>query len=372
MMMEKNLAMKNLLLRTMMLMATLIGIQNTAWADDSVTVGDVSNTPCAYRTRGESVIGNPTLKLTRFDGGLYGELNNCEVNCAYGNINVICQEDGQNLSISVDEDTGDIVADCVCPINISFTIYNALQDEYHLMVRGRDVGTISFKEHSVVEIDLRTLEQANEEGFDYPVNAQGFWPYEITQYVKPDQNLSESLEIYEIFDQQLSCVFKYYALPCEYSVLDVQAELAQDSALVINVLTDGIPGGNCNRVAHLYFDIVNIMKDSYHLRLNHTILTKDSEDQGAACTVCLYEGDFILPSLGGYVSIPIIDNNDYAAILTSVAPQQLTGADSAAPYYDLQGRRLTGQPQRSAEGRLFPKGIKKGIYIRDGRKVVVD
>ncbi len=41
-----------------------------------------------------------------------------------------------------------------------------------------------------------------------------------------------------------------------------------------------------------------------------------------------------------------------------------------AVVYDLQGRRVA-QPTRSAEGRLFPKGLKKGLYIVNGKKVVI-
>ena len=39
--------------------------------------------------------------------------------------------------------------------------------------------------------------------------------------------------------------------------------------------------------------------------------------------------------------------------------------------YDLQGRCIEGQPtQRSAEGRLYPQGLKKGVYIVNGKKVI--
>jgi len=39
--------------------------------------------------------------------------------------------------------------------------------------------------------------------------------------------------------------------------------------------------------------------------------------------------------------------------------------------YDLHGRRIEGQPtQRSAEGRLYPQGLKKGVYIVNGKKVI--
>ena len=361
--MKKIFLTKSLLLKAMMLLAalTVTTAQNTVWADDEVTVGDVSNTGCAdeSRTRGESVMGHPTLKLTRFENGLYGELNNCEVNCAYGKIKVICQENENDLSIGVDPGYGDVIALCLCHINIYFTIFNALKDEYHLTVKGQDVGTVSFKEHSVVEIDLLTLERAYEEGFEYPIGVQKFQVGRITDELKPDGDYSQSLDLYyyeEAGYHLLYCFFQNYALPCEYSILDAQAELEQDSIMVINVLTDGIPDKSCKRVAQLGFSILNILRDSYHLRLNHTILAKDEDGQERPYTVCLYEGDIDLSY--DYVSIPITDNNDYRAIITSITPQQFTDTNSETQYYDLQGRRLTAAPQ-------------KGIYIQNGKKKLV-
>ena len=46
--------------------------------------------------------------------------------------------------------------------------------------------------------------------------------------------------------------------------------------------------------------------------------------------------------------------------------------DKAGAWYTLDGVRLDGKPtKRSAEGRLLPTGRKKGLYIHNGRKVVV-
>ena len=45
---------------------------------------------------------------------------------------------------------------------------------------------------------------------------------------------------------------------------------------------------------------------------------------------------------------------------------------TATGWYTLDGRRIEGQPtQRSAEGRLFPQGLKKGVYIVNGKKKVI-
>ena len=123
---------------------------------------------------------------------------------------------------------------------------------------------------------------------------------------------------------------------------------------MVNVLTDGIPDKDCKRVAHLNFDIINILYEPYHLRLNHTVMAGSENER----TVCLYEGDITVTEDYTEYSIPINDQNDYKAIINSINLQQVTGKDTHAPYYDLQGRRLKIQPQ-------------KGLYIRDGKKEIV-
>jgi len=354
--MKKNCKTSDIMSKAIVLVALFLGTAtlSSAQTDDSgVTVGDVSNSQCSSRTRSESVIGHPTLKLTRSESGLQGELINHEVNCAYGNVKVICKEDGERLNIFVDEGTGDILADCICQINVYFTIFNALKDEYSLSVNGRNAGTASFKEHSVVEIDLETLEQAHEEGFEYPLKAQNFWPYEITEYIQPDYDRNQSLKFYYMGEKWLSCVFSNYVLPEEYTYLDVQAESDENDSLVVNILTDGIPDKDCKRVGHLFFDIINAMKDAYHLRLNHTVLAGSENER----TFCLYEGDITVPEYAYEEVVQINDHNDYQALLSSISHNQLTDDGSGVPYYDLQGRRIA-EPQ------------KKGVYIRNGKKVI--
>jgi hypothetical protein len=347
-------------MKDMRLLLVLLFVLTTVGAlaqESEVMVGDVSNTDCASRTRSEGNIGNPRLKLTRFDGGLYGELINCEVNCAYGNVMVTCQESGSNLNIGVDEGTGGILATCVCQINIYFTVFNALKDEYQVTVRGEDIGKVSFKEHSVVEIDLVTLEQAYEEGFEYPIKAELLSTYEFKN-IKPGEKRNKVLEFLQGDGQNsLFCSYQNYVLPCEYSYLDIQAELDQDSTLLINVMTDGIPGQGCIRVATLFFNLVNVFRESYHLKFYHTIVSADEERQ-VRCSVCLYDGVLNVPDANNAVSIPIIDDNDYnSLIVAGVGSSQSIGAATGPSIVDLQGRRLNAEP-------------KHGVYIKNGKKVV--
>lgn len=332
--------------------AVLYGGPVYAMADgEDISVGDVYNSECAKHTRSESVIGRPTLKLTRFEGGLYGELINYEANCAYGDVSVECQAEGKSLKLLVDEGNGELFASCICPINIYFTIFNAVGTEYQLTFGGRNIGEVSFANHSVVEIDLTTLAQAYEEGFEYPVAVQHFWSDEITNNIKAGAALSPRLQFSDHGVQQLHCVYSDYVLPCEYSVLDVKAERCEDGTVVLNVITDGIPGQGCKRVSNLSFDIVNILPGTYKLRLNHIILVKDDEGHEHACSVCLYDGSLTM-SLYAQVTIPIDATVDYNAIVADI--MQLKGNSSEVPLFDLSGRRLAAPPTR-------------GLYIEDGK-----
>ncbi len=284
--------MNKLSFRIAMLMIAIMGTVNATFADD-ITVGDVSNSDCPHTTRTEGVVGHTILKLTRSEVGLVGELRNFYVNCGYGDVNVFCEEDGNNLTIVVDDDSSENMTDCFCPINIYFTLFNAMQEEFQLKVRGiseRNVGAISLKGHTMVEIDLTTLMILYDEGFEWHLGVQNFTASNITNYGTP-QDMSQKLIIRHESETVFSCSYEKYVMPLDYSYLDVKATLDDDSTLVINVLTDGIPDKNGKWTGCLYFDIVNTFKDAYHLRVNHTILLGSENEQ----TTCLYEGDITVP-----------------------------------------------------------------------------
>ena len=286
-------------LRIAMLLIAIMGTVNATLADD-ITVGDVSNSDCSHMTRAEGVLGHTILRLTRSEIGLVGELRDYHVNCGYGDVNVFCEEDGDNLTIVVDDGSGDHKADCTCPINIYFTLFNAMQEEFYLKVRGsseRNVGMISLKDHTMVEIDLATLVILYDEGFEYHLRTQNIG---TTSMNDPDlKNVSQKLNISHESEKVFNCTYDYYILPSNYSYLDVKATLDNDSTLVIDVLTDGIPE-NAKQIGRLHFKIVNTTRDDYHLKVNQTFLQGSEDEQ----TNNLYDGDITVP-LYENVSIPL-------------------------------------------------------------------
>ena len=75
---------------------------------------------------------------------------------------------------------------------------------------------------------------------------------------------------------------------------------------------------------------------------------------------------FEMPDRPVIVSAKFTYYNDASTAIepVGVAPQ------GDGTWYDLSGRRVTSL-QHSAEGRLFPQGLKKGIYIKNGKKFLV-
>jgi hypothetical protein len=61
-------------------------------------------------------------------------------------------------------------------------------------------------------------------------------------------------------------------------------------------------------------------------------------------------------------------DDNMTGIITVLSDELSTGDG----IYTLDGRRIEGQPtQRSAEGRLYPQGLKKGVYIVNGKKTII-
>lgn len=161
------------MLLVILLVATFVGMTLTGCSTQEsvsgpVTAGNVSNSGCQNNTRGTSIIGNPTLKFTKDGVNLQAEFHDYRLNCAYKDVKVECTAKDGVLDIRVEEVMdGDLYANCLCPVNIYYTIYNANEEEYSLRLNGEDLGIISFKGHDVTEIDLWNHEQAHEEGFEY-------------------------------------------------------------------------------------------------------------------------------------------------------------------------------------------------------------
>ena len=144
--------------------AMLLGVLMTGCSTskiDGIAVGNVSNSECLQkdRTRGEGdeTLAPTTLILTREGDNIVGELRNYRVECLHYDLIVSCKQEGSELAITVSEDmpkgNGDkISVNCLCPVNIYFTIYDIEGDLFHVNVGWRDFGNASFKEGNRVEL----------------------------------------------------------------------------------------------------------------------------------------------------------------------------------------------------------------------------
>ena len=147
--------------KLLMAQAAIMILASCASTDDFLSVGKVSNSDCLLETRA-STRPNPMLKLTRQGSDIYGEFIDYIKSCNHGELGVLCKQEGSRFDIKVTDtakgNEGDIVTLCSCLVNIYFTAYDVEGENFHVIVDDKDIADVSFKEHSIVEINLQTKE----------------------------------------------------------------------------------------------------------------------------------------------------------------------------------------------------------------------
>ena len=287
---------------------------------EGVSVGNISNTECAMTRSGEPVvqIDNPTLKLTKDGDVITGFLKNFEINCSDKNLVVKCRQEGSVLQIDVHDQSyyehqgsGDIArTNCFCRVNVYFTLYDIEGDRFLVNLNKEKLGEISFAEHSVVEIDRITLQQAYEGGFDFTetFNEESFHFLEYKPddedpiFRNPTLHLSYGDNSHSIIGH-----YYYFAMPCDYQKFGMVMDTEPDGTIVFRIDTDGKYSPECENRADIVFRMINAQKESYHIKVNpHTVTVKDAEGTEHEETVCDFDGEL---KKGSEISVPLAERN---------------------------------------------------------------
>ena len=303
-----------LMLLVILLVAAFVGMTLTGCSTQEsvsgpVTAGNVSNSGCQNNTRGTSIIGNPTLKFTKDGVNLQAEFHDYRLNCAYEDVKVECTAKDGVLDIKVVE-VGDLFANCLCPVNIYYTIYNANEEEYSLRLNGEDLGIISFKGHDVTEIDLWNHEQAHEEGFEYSL---------VTTYTYANEILPDNIEgredwlprfILSHYVEELGVSFQFFLLPEEYNDFHMEAK-AKGDTIMINIVTDGVITQDSPKRGDVSCVFANATSSSYHIILTQQSMEKDSDGNLHETTKTVFDHNVDIP-LGEQKEFTIRMHQDYA------------------------------------------------------------
>lgn len=290
---------------------TLTGCSTQESVSGPVTAGNVSNSGCQNNTRGTSIIGNPTLKFTKDGVNLQAEFHDYRLNCAYKDVKVECTAKDGVLDIRVEEVMdGDLYANCLCPVNIYYTIYNANEEEYSLRLNGEDLGIISFKGHDVTEIDLWNHEQAHEEGFEYSL---------VTTFTYANEILPDNIEgredwlprfILSHYVEELGVSFQFFLLPEEYNDFHMEAK-AKGDTIMINIVTDGVITQDSPKRGDVSCVFANATSSSYHIILTQQSMEKDSDGNLHETTKTVFDHNVDIP-LGEQKEFTIRMHQDYA------------------------------------------------------------
>ena len=285
--------MKKRFITSLVITAILISCSTNNY--DGLMVVNTSNSECDLATRSEGDINHSTLKITQYGDIFHCVLSNYEVSCGHGDLIVKCRQEGQNLSIVVNDlntRNDGVSTSCICPLNVYFTIQGAEGKSFHVILDQKDLGEVSFINHRVVEIDRVTLEQAYEEGFDYRerlsevvTTPMKYLPEEMP-WDKPRLELSYNADMHTIYG-----TYWYFRMPCDYTKFDMVMDTDIDGTLVFKINTNGDYSSTCESYSQIVFKMLNAQKDEYRVKINpHKDYIRDSDGNEHEITVYDYEG----------------------------------------------------------------------------------
>ena len=147
---------------------------------ESISLSKVSHSECANHlsrtvTEGDDpFVTKSMLRLTynEADQTITGEYINYMLSCDYTDAGINVEQDADGTLVLNPWNEAQNMVDCICHINIYFTIRNATMQNYHLVLNRRTVtiidhdgskhqetwtdydGYISFKNQNIITIDL--------------------------------------------------------------------------------------------------------------------------------------------------------------------------------------------------------------------------
>ena len=296
----------------LMLIATATILASCSTSQTGLSVGNMKNTECGNTTR-SGYCHTPKIKLQRDGMNIHVTLTDYLINCGHPELYMDCRQEGKRLEMNVKIKGDDGIRNlCACGINIYYTMYDVEGDTFQLFLDDRDLGTLSFKEHSIIYVDAYTLDQAYEEGFDYQLELFGYNFYEWNQ---PDYTFN-TYQINMWFNKNsrtLGGQALNFFLPCNAKNMEVKMDVEEDGTLVFTPLADGKPcdgrqSTDCYRRAYISFNVVNALKDSYHIKWNpHTSVVTEADGTAHEVTTYDYEGDI---SVGESIKEKLKRDND--------------------------------------------------------------
>jgi predicted small secreted protein len=236
------------------------------------------------------------LRLTKVGNDLQCEARNIMVGCGK-DVSVDCNQGEKKLDILLKESSSsDINVNCVCFVNLYFTIFDGVQDEFDLSFRGKNLGHVAFGNENTVAYSFKTEEmaygdhayEARLEVFNYEVEMDStrIAPSDSVSCLDTKSRLEMGL------DRKMSTIngrLIDFWVPCDTRNIGIQAYIDSDGSLVIAPSYDGKDKSSLLPV-NISFLIQNVPVDGYHLKVNPHKVT---DEHGQESFVCDYEGDIV-------------------------------------------------------------------------------
>lgn len=248
-----------------------------------------------------------TLKITKEDNNLYCEAKNYAVGCGYGDIDLQCSHNSDevnvNVNVSARESSDGISSSCLCTINLYFTISGVEQDKFKFSMPQFVTTDIDMQGHKSVMIDIDTKETVFDDDLVFPLSLHEYY-FEKDTYISPlsPDSLKAWREINygdkdrriefktEKFYHYLDGKIYQYAIPSDAENLELKAYVDGDGSLVLKVIHDGKDTSMLN-VYDIPFVMYNLTKNDFHLKVYSV---QRNRETGNEETTCDFEGDFNL------------------------------------------------------------------------------
>ena len=131
--------------------------ENSINNEVALVTGNLSATECLKRTRsGDSE--RKTIQLTKEGQDIRIDLNNYYMNCGFRgekDAKIDCSAAKDTLQIFVEEILPEEwKKDCMCPVNINFTIFGIEKKDYFVKINGLNVGLAPLRNQDSVVLDI--------------------------------------------------------------------------------------------------------------------------------------------------------------------------------------------------------------------------
>jgi len=335
-------------MKKIIILFLLCFVQTCVYAQE-LTASDVQNSGCMRGTRARVNENEKRLAIIMTKQGdiLSVQLLGFVANCAIGGFDVTPSISGgsdgtpYSVSIGVKPIEGEDMATCICPYNVSFTLHGLETNSFHFSCWWYD-GQVSLTDGEPLTLESIT-EYVTIEGYTYIVEKVSH----TATYVCVDTGAT-GIEVLKdfIIPSKLDYEGQTYVVNNIDALAFLNTSLLNSVVIPSSITSIGEAAfQNCSNLTDVYCCADNVPNTENNVFRNTPIASATLHVPAASI-----EAYRTTAPWSGFGTIVALKADDPTGIATM-------GKEMDEVRFDLQGRKLQSKPAR-------------GIYIKDGKKII--